>query len=133
MSERDLVEAIGRQYTSLAALSRWESGERDPLYENRRRLVAALALPYHRIFVPEDVASHLPREARRLFLTAHYLPGSAPNLYVEVEGKGPDRAHALTLASLCLVDDTGFDPKRRRRLWHVTGPGEETLGVLRDE
>lgn len=131
LTERALVDALGRDHTSPAALSRWEHGDREPMGENRRRLAAALGVPFHKLFVPEETAAKLMRGPRRLLLTAHGLPGSTGHLYVEVAGRGADRANAIHLTEYCLVDDTGYDPKRRTHLWHVTFAGEDVLEVLR--
>ena len=112
---------------------RWERGETQPLYDKRRRLVEELAVPYHRIFVPEDVASQVRGGPRRLLLTAHGLPGSTGHLYIETLTKGPERSDAVALARFLLVEDNGWDAKRRRYTWHVSPYGEDVLGVFRGE
>jgi transcriptional regulator with XRE-family HTH domain len=131
LTERALVDALGHGAASVVALGRWERGEREPRFTIRPRLAEVLRAPFHVLFVPEETATKLNREPRRLLLTAHGLPGSSGHLYIEVEGRGANRTNAIHLNAYWLVDDTGYDPKRRRHLWHVTGPGEDVLEVLR--
>jgi DNA-binding XRE family transcriptional regulator len=130
MTEAELSAALGGS-VGPSTISNWERGETQPLYWLRPKLAAAVGVHFHKLFVPEEVAAGLLLGPRRLLLTAHYLRGSHTDLYVET-GRGVERTNALWLLKLWLVEDNGNDVRRRSRLWHLTGPGEDVLSVLKE-
>jgi len=129
--------ASGLTETALAArldvdqstVSKWERGEIQPLGLRRRELARALGVHYHALFIPEEVEEQLTPDERRLLLTARrYRGGDA--LYVRCDRS--DRA-ASRLRLFWLLEDAGNDPRRLadgRRLYFVTGPGEDVLLIL---
>jgi transcriptional regulator with XRE-family HTH domain len=121
----NVLEAVSRQ-----SVDRWALGETSPQYWRRPALARALGVPYHFIFIPEETAEELSRGARRLLLTAHHLRGGGPeHFYVET---GPaDRTDGDWLAKLWLAEDNGAE--HGRRLWHLTGAGEDVLAIVRGE
>lgn len=129
LTETELATQLGS--VSPATVSRWERGETQPLYWLRPKLARVLGTPFHRLFVPEEVAAHMLNGPRRLLLTAHRLRGHSEDWYVET-GRGRERTNANWLAKDWLVEDAGPGP-RKSRLWLLTLPGLDVLDVLKRE
>ena len=128
LTEDALAEVLDLDQTTI---SKWERGDIQPLGHRRRELARALSVHYHALFIPEEVEAQLTPDERRLLLTARrYRGGDA--LYIRCDRS--DRA-ASRLRLLWLIEDAGNDPRRRplgdtRRLFFVTGPGEDVLLIL---
>jgi transcriptional regulator with XRE-family HTH domain len=127
LTESELASQLDSTTTS--SVSNWERGHSQPLYWLRPKVATVLGVPYHRLFIPEEVADGLLIGPRRLLLTAHHLHRHADRWYVET-GRGAERTNAQWLAKDWLVEDAG-PGVRKSRIWQLTLPGEDVLDVLR--
>ena len=121
----ELAAAVG---VARITVRRWESGATEPVAEKRPRLAAALEVPYHRLFVPEETAHRLWDNHRALMLSAKRIVRGGNGYYARVNGETPWTTHdASVLYALWLVERF----TRERDTWKLTGPGEDVATVLR--
>jgi transcriptional regulator with XRE-family HTH domain len=109
---------------------RWERGRTEPAGKQRALVARALNVPYHKLFVPEEVADKLNPIERTLLLSARRVVRGGERRYVDVTFPVQRRA-VDTLVQLWLVEHKSqlyggtLDGDR----YVLTGPGDDVLHV----